>query len=259
MKNINISSNPYFKDYDKLVDIIYLISSFDELTKIFGRPYLPNHEIHPYRKSIWKFKLNDVEFIIFDSYKTIRERKKALNPTASTEYIVQSNNLNNLIILLDYIVNVNNLTKIKLRRPYNVSAYQFAQKIYSLPILYFIKNNETNHDENKELNIGERSIFKEILKKFCDECHDVAVSKGFYGENHSKPITDMLLLIHSEVSEACDAYRNYNDEEFKKELADIAIRLFDLASYLKIDLGSEILNKFDYNKTRPYMHGNKKI
>jgi NTP pyrophosphatase (non-canonical NTP hydrolase) len=69
----------------------------------------------------------------------------------------------------------------------------------------------------------------------------------------------MLALIHDEVSEALHAYRNWNEDEFKKELADIAIRLFDLAAYKKINLGDEIIEKHEFNKTRPYKHGNKRF
>lgn len=44
-------------------------------------------------------------------------------------------------------------------------------------------------------------------------------------------------------------------ENFKEELADVAIRLGDLAGGLDIDLQSEITKKMDKNKDRPYKHG----
>lgn len=104
-------------------------------------------------------------------------------------------------------------------------------------------------------------LYKSLLNEFADEFHKLALSNGFYDDNLKQDykIPVMLSLIHSEVSEALDAYRKWNEEEFKKELADIAIRLFDLASYMKIDLGDEIIKKHEFNKTRPYKHGNKRF
>lgn len=46
-------------------------------------------------------------------------------------------------------------------------------------------------------------------------------------------------------------------DTFEDELADIMIRVMDLARYKKIDLESHILAKMRYNKTRQYKHGKK--
>lgn len=43
------------------------------------------------------------------------------------------------------------------------------------------------------------------------------------------------------------------------ELADVVIRVFDLAGWLGIDLASAIREKMRFNKTRPYRHGGKAI
>jgi NTP pyrophosphatase (non-canonical NTP hydrolase) len=40
-------------------------------------------------------------------------------------------------------------------------------------------------------------------------------------------------------------------------LADVVIRCFDMADYYKIDLESIIIEKMEFNKTRPYKHGKK--
>lgn len=40
-----------------------------------------------------------------------------------------------------------------------------------------------------------------------------------------------------------------------EELADIVIRVMDLAKAMKIDLADAIVQKHQYNKTRPYKHG----
>lgn len=41
------------------------------------------------------------------------------------------------------------------------------------------------------------------------------------------------------------------------ELADIVIRCFDMADAFGIDLEAAILEKHEFNKTRPYLHGKK--
>lgn len=115
--------------------------------------------------------------------------------------------------------------------------------------------------------------------------HQNNVKKGFYeGE---KNIGEMLALIHSEVSEALECDRkdkhcqlvNYEDwliinqasddtskkqyfeeyvkDTFQDELADIMIRVMDLAHFKGIDLETHIYAKMEYNSLRPYKHGKK--
>lgn len=63
------------------------------------------------------------------------------------------------------------------------------------------------------------------------------------------------MLIVTELSEAMESYRNRDDENFKEEIADTFIRLFDLCGGLDIDIEREILKKMQKNKKRPYKHG----
>ncbi len=72
-------------------------------------------------------------------------------------------------------------------------------------------------------------------------------------------ILGVLMLIVTEVAEAAEAFRKNDFENFKEELADIAIRLIGLSNGMDIDLKQEIINKVEKNRHREYKHGGKKV
>lgn len=94
-----------------------------------------------------------------------------------------------------------------------------------------------------------------MINKLCEEAYETAKSKGWH--NEPKETGTLLALIHSEVSEALEADRKGNTENFVEELADVCIRIFDLCGSKGIDLEKAILEKMSYNKTRSYKHGGK--
>lgn len=91
------------------------------------------------------------------------------------------------------------------------------------------------------------------VQELCVLCHEIAKSKGFWDEKRN--IGEALMLVVTELAEAMEAHRKQDDENFKEELADVFIRLFDLCGGLQMDVESEILRKCEKNKQRPYKHG----
>jgi len=102
-------------------------------------------------------------------------------------------------------------------------------------------------------------------------CHQLATDKGFWEGDRN--MGELLMLIVSELGEALEALRkdkrqdNYftylgdkceyvwKKDTFEDELADVAIRLFDLAEAEGVNLTWQIEQKLEYNKTRPPKHG----
>lgn len=95
--------------------------------------------------------------------------------------------------------------------------------------------------------------FHEAHKKVIRACDD-----AHCGEDAERAVVlEMLAKVSSEVGEAVSAVQHGDDNALYDELADICIRVFDLAGWLGIDFGSRIIGKMQYNRTRPYLHGKK--
>jgi NTP pyrophosphatase (non-canonical NTP hydrolase) len=94
-----------------------------------------------------------------------------------------------------------------------------------------------------------------MINQLCKEAYMTAISKGWHDE--PRETGTLLALIHSEVSEALEADRQGNTQNFAEELADVCIRVFDLCGSKGIDLQEAILDKMKYNTGRSYKHGGK--
>ena len=87
------------------------------------------------------------------------------------------------------------------------------------------------------------------------EIHENARKHGWWDTR--RPVPELLCLVHSEVSEALEAYRISDELNFREELADILIRVCDMAEGLGIDIEREVLAKHEINRKRSFRHGGK--
>lgn len=127
----------------------------------------------------------------------------------------------------------------------------------------------------------------EEMRQYVDK---VNRANGWHDDD--RPFAADIALLHSEVSEAYEAYRDHGMNELVRyssddgysivtrgdrndynwrtaglvgkpegvpsELADVLVRLIDTASRYGIDLAEEFIRKMWYNETRDYKHGGKK-
>jgi NTP pyrophosphatase (non-canonical NTP hydrolase) len=116
------------------------------------------------------------------------------------------------------------------------------------------------------------------LRDLLQDVHDNEIDKGWKPNDNT--FGDSIALLHTEVSEAFDTYRDigfqYRDTENIKdghislkpddvasELVDVLVRLLSTWDQFMLprgfDLESEFKRKMKYNKSRSYRHGGKRI
>jgi NTP pyrophosphatase (non-canonical NTP hydrolase) len=101
---------------------------------------------------------------------------------------------------------------------------------------------------------------------------------GWRDPEHPASFGDRMAMLHSEVSEAVEAYRVWGTDDHThtppvsalsygppkpeglgSEFADVLIRLLDDCAVYGIDLEAEYERKMAYNRTRSYRHGGKAL
>ena len=108
------------------------------------------------------------------------------------------------------------------------------------------------------------------VNEMAARAHDMSKAHGFWHEQDAHDVTTILsklMLVCSEVGEAAEAVRSvdiepaetlYSDsgkpEGLPSELADIIIRVGDLACALDINLEAAISEKMEHNAQRVWRH-----
>lgn len=136
---------------------------------------------------------------------------------------------------------------------------------------------------------------RQAIKSVAEQTYATACEKGWWpksrGDTTLEEISNKLMLTVSELAEALEELRDgqldtyytleHEDggvkfrmpipegeeircppakpEGFGIELADAVIRIFDLAEHLGIDMGEMLMIKMNYNKSRPFRHGGRKL
>jgi len=119
----------------------------------------------------------------------------------------------------------------------------------------------------------------QVINEVARDCYNIAASKGWHDNDADKTDLDMVGAFvancHAEVSELWEAARGGNLHKpcdkwvemeglgiarltcMEEELADIAIRVYDFATAMGINIASAIDRKSSFNATRPHRHGGK--
>ena len=96
------------------------------------------------------------------------------------------------------------------------------------------------------------------IKELTTEMNRFVTAKGWYESTSKRPQTprNLAVSLSLEVAEVLEHFQwnetFTNSEEFKGELADVALYLLQLASVTGIDLEKAILNKLQINYGRQW-------
>jgi NTP pyrophosphatase (non-canonical NTP hydrolase) len=116
----------------------------------------------------------------------------------------------------------------------------------------------------------------QAVRDLQEEIYEINVANGWY--DSERAFGDCIALLHTEVSEAYEAYRMWGTDDMTDDLqqfdetgtipkpegvgsefADVFIRLLDTARRHGIDLEAEVMRKNAFNRTRGYRHGGKRV
>lgn len=116
-----------------------------------------------------------------------------------------------------------------------------------------------------------------VINAMAERVMQVNTDNGWFQDGRT--FGEDVALLHSEVSEMLEAYREWGiadmtageavgfingqiipkPEGIGSEMADVLIRLLDTSYRYNIDLYAEFNRKLNYNTTRAHRHGGKKL
>lgn len=107
------------------------------------------------------------------------------------------------------------------------------------------------------------SDFRRGFKFLQKDVHRNAVAHGWWETERNDG--ELLALVHAEVSEALEALRKGNPKDpdvpqfssAEVELADVIIRIMDIAEARGWDVAQALIKKHSFNQGRSYRHGGK--
>lgn len=107
--------------------------------------------------------------------------------------------------------------------------------------------------------------FVEMFTDVSKSVYEIAKEKGWWEGDRNNG--ELIALMHSELSEALESLRHGNPNsdhipEFtgvEEELADVIIRIMDMASARNYRVAEAIIAKINFNASRSYKHGGKKF
>lgn len=118
----------------------------------------------------------------------------------------------------------------------------------------------------KQLEIPQvRPTIQMSIEELQNLCHQNAKHAGWWDDYQKMPdeykkyfLASRYSLFHSELSEGLEGLRKHKADSHlthrpaeEVELADLLIRVFDYAGAMNMDLAGAIVEKIEYNKTRP--------
>lgn len=140
------------------------------------------------------------------------------------------------------------------------------------------------HLNERDLCESLRVQFPRTLEEYQAEIREINEANGWFDSERS--FGDDIALLHSEVSEMYEAYRDHGFDDVTRrqcrvfdhshpvpegsdhvckpegvgsEAADVLVRLLDTCERHGIDLRAELERKIVYNRTRGYRHGGKRV